>query len=226
MSMPIDNDIKIFVSGVLGESSVANMFEEMAAIAAVLERQRKARGFDTWKKFSTEDTTFAYGFDCERSRLVMRTPDENIATTEPIATAYKAVQYVLNGGTDYSKGAYFWDGYDFKTNTKHFRRRQGFKYGNASDNIFNVSENKITQKKIAVVVENEKKTKKEVSADSIWESTTAISGTYEKMAFKNEKDKNGKPHKVKVTKTITTGTIFWKINPDFVKYFRGGKDYI
>jgi hypothetical protein len=228
----IDEDTKIFIAGVLGESSVRNSLEEMTAIAEVLIRQRKARDRSSWKDFVQNERNFAYAFSnaTPRYALVINTKNEDIATKEPMATAYRAV-IAAQGGSNLSKGAYFWDGLDFKIDAKgqdnktHEKRLKGFKYGNAADNIFDVPEHKINLKKDKVSVVNGKQTKISVSADSVYESTVAYSGTYEKTTFKTVKDKNGKSHQIKVIKTIFTGTIFWKLNPDFVKYFHYGVEY-
>lgn len=272
----IDADLKMFVGGILGESSQANNYEEMAAIAEVLIRQKKARGHATWSAFVKNEKSFAFAFSDGNPRyaLVMDsqdadligpalpppapavkpafspfaplsflTPQEDAASKKwtmlmeqganaevplqkPVAIAYKAATDALAGLTSYSNGAYFWDGYDFKTNAKHFKRKAGFKYGNAVHDIFGVPEEKKTYEKYAVIVENGKKDKKLVTADSVYVSSAAIKGTYKKYSTTSTKDAKGKIIKKKVEKTIETGTIFWIMNPDYVKHFNGGKDYI
>ena len=274
----IDADLKIFVGGVLGESSLANNYQEMAAIAEVLIRQKKARGRTTWADFVSKEKTFAFAFSdgTPRYALVMASKDADFFGTEPIPTqavtqpatnpfavsnilgfpkenatsaqwnmlaeqgmqadavaqkpvaiAYKAATDARAGLTKYSQGAYYWDGYDFKTNAKHFKRRAGFKYGKPSHDIFGVPEEKKTYEKFTVVTEAGKKVKKLAgSADSVYVSVAAIEGQYTKSSTVTTKDAKGKKTSKTVKKTIKTGTIFWINNPDYVKHFNGGKDYI
>lgn len=206
--------LKIHIAGTLGESSLLNLFEEMAALAAVFERQRISRSCEDFIIFKKRYPTFAFALSdgSARANLVMNSTEEEITTKEPMATAYKAVMHVLSGGKDYSNGAFFWDGYDFKTNSKHFKRRAGFKYGSISHNIFSVPEErkkppyKKTKKtkvngmvKIEVIAET----------DYVYESTVAFSGTYKK----GKKDQ-------------LTGTIFWKMNSAYVEFMNNKKDYV
>lgn len=206
--------LRIHIAGTLGESSILNLFEEMAAIASVFERQRKRRGCKDFVEFREKHPTYAFALSDAnpRAKLVMDATENEIKTKEPMATAYKAVMHVLSGGKDYSNGAFFWDGYDFKTNEKHFKRKKGFKYTSSTHNIFSVPEQRaksayIKRKsikengivKIIIVAET----------DYIYESTAAFSGFY------NKKGKNQ-----------LTGTICWKMNPVYVRHFNNGKDYI
>lgn len=225
----LDADFKMFIGGILGESSLANSYDEMTAIAEVLIRQRKARGHTTWANFVKKESSFAFAFSDGNPRyaLVIATKDSEVPTLEPIATAYRAATDATAGGTSFSNQAYFWDGYDFKTNTKHFKRKVGFKYGDPSHDIFGVPEEKKLYEQFKIVVKDGKKTKEVVAkADCVYISSAAIKGEYKKTVTVNQKDKNGKIVKVKVQKKIETGTIFWIMNPDYVKYFNGGKVYI
>lgn len=227
--MAMTKDEKIFISGVLGESSVANIFEEMAAIAAVLDRQRKARGFTTWDAFSTKDSTFAYGFNVAknaRAALVMNAKDSDVEKKEPLATAYRAVRHVLDGGPDYSNGAYFWDGNDLKTNyKKHFKVKAGIKFTNAEHNIFDVEDSTKNYEAYFVTVQDGKKVKEKFTEDHVYDSTVAYSGTYTKTKVVMTKNPKGKMVKKNVTIEVKTGTVFWKITPNYVKYFNGGREY-
>lgn len=273
----VDADLKIFVGGVLGESSQANNYQEMAAIAEVLIRQKKARGRTTWADFVSKEKSFAFAFSDGNPRyaLVMASKDADLTAPapplppstkplsnpaplwspyalptndaasaqwtmlieqgtqadavvqKPVAIAYQAATAALAGLTSFSKNAYFWDGYDFKTNSKHFKRKAGFKYGDPSHDIFGVPAETKTYEKFQVVVENGKKVKKLAgTADSVYVSSAAIKGTYKKVSWSTSKDAKGKTIRKKVERTIETGTVFWVMNPDYVKYFNGGKDYI
>ena len=56
----IDENTRILAATAYGEGSGKNVFEEMAAIANVLVRQQKARGYPTVAAFIKVDTTFAF----------------------------------------------------------------------------------------------------------------------------------------------------------------------
>lgn len=209
----MDLSLKIHIAGTLGESSQLNLFEEMAAIASVFERQRIKRDCKDFVQFKRENHSFAFALTdkSERANLVMKASENDIKTKEPMATAYRAVMHVLSGGKDYSNGAFFWDGYDFKTNPNHFKRKKGFKYSSASHNIFSVPEERKNPpyKKIKKTKINGVETTTVLAeTDYIYESTQAFSGTYKKKG-----------------KDQLTGTIFWKMNPVYIEYFNAGKDY-
>ena len=61
----MDLSLRIHIAGTLGDSSMLNLFEEMAAIASVFERQRKARGCKdflcTRQKISTNQFSWVWG---------------------------------------------------------------------------------------------------------------------------------------------------------------------
>lgn len=100
-------------------------------------------------------------------------------------------------GVDYSGGAYFWDGSDIKTNyNNHFKVRHGIKFTDSSHNIYGIKES------TALVIKT-KTTKRKVDGkivvkkeeiyryDHIYESTAGYGGT-----------------------------IFWRQNPDYLRYTR------
>jgi hypothetical protein len=72
----------------------------------------------------------------------MRTPDSEIEFDPGMKLAVEWAQKALdNNAMDPSNGAFWWDGLDFKTNyANHPKVRDGFKWGNSSDNIFSVPE--------------------------------------------------------------------------------------
>lgn len=206
--------LRIHIAGSLGESSVLNLFDEMAAIASVFERQRKSRDCKDFVEFREKYPTYAFALSdaSPRAKLVMNATENEIITKEPMATAYRAVMHVLSGGKDYSNGAFFWDGYDFKTNKKHFKRKKGFKYTSSTHNIFSIPEERAKPayiKRKSIKENGIVKTIVVAETDYIYESTAAFSGFYKK----GEKEQ-------------LTGTIFWKMNPVYVRDFNNGKDYL
>lgn len=229
--LEIDENIKIFISVVFGEASEANSFEEMAAIAAVLERQRKARGFGTWKEFKSGDPSYAFGFNeakNPRTKMLINTGVEKIPLIEPMATAYRAVQYVLDGGADLSNGAFFWDGYDLKTNYKHHPKvKLGIKFSAPEHNIFDVEETTTTKwTRYEVTVEKGKKTKRkdeEKTADHTYVSTAAYKGIYNRSKTIHQKNSKGKMESKIIKIQAETGTVFWKFDPKFVQFWNVGK---
>jgi hypothetical protein len=131
----------------------------------------------------------------------MRTSDSDIGLNSGMKLAVEWATKALAGdGPDPSNGAFWWDGLDFKTNyANHPKVRDGFKWGSASDNIFDVPE-----KQREVIVRwrvRNKKTGKIVDGgergryDSVWVSTAARGST-----------------------------VFWLHNPDYLKA-SGGKAY-
>lgn len=153
--------------------------------------------------------------------------NEDIATTEPMATAYRAIQYVRNGGTDYSNGAYFWDGDDLKSNyANHDKVKLGIKFTDPKHNIFDVPESKGHYTFHEVTVQNGKKNKVTGVVEQTYESTIAYSGTYPKTKWEHIKDKDGKVKKVKTVHQVKTGTVFWKFTPEWIKRGSYGKEYL
>ena len=184
----IDPDLKILIGGVLGESSLLNKFEEMAAIAAVLIRQKKSRGRDTWKEFVQNEKSFAFAFSDgnPRYKLVSDSSDSDVVEKEPMATAFKAVKHALEGGKDYSNGGYFWDGDDIKSNYKnHFKVKKGIHFSDSSHNIFDIKESRVNYQKYKTTGRGKDKKKELVKeCDWVYESTAAYGGFY---VIKNRK---------------------------------------
>ena len=105
-----------------------------------------------------------------------------------------AARNALCGTKDFSNGAYFWDGYDIKTNERHEKRKMGIKFINKSHNIFNMENEKI-HKEIF-----HKRYRKAMSSHKLrntWEYS------YESVAA--------------VSTRKLKGTIFWRLTDDFRK---------
>ena len=115
--------------------------------------------------------------------------------------AYKAARNALEGGADYSAGAYFWDGWDVKTNnSNHPKVKRGIKITDPSHNVFGIQDNLVVVIKYKIVTttkgEKSTKTKEEVGRyDHLYESSAGHGGT-----------------------------IFWKFNPEYLK-LEGAKEY-
>jgi hypothetical protein len=219
----IDDDLKMWIGAVLGESSVANIFEEMAAIAAVLDKQRKARKADSWSDFVKKNRSFAFAFtdSSPRYALVNKASEDDIKKKEPMLTAFNAVKHVLSGGDDYSNGAYFWDGDDLQSNYKnHPKVKAGIHFSDEAHNIFKVEKKYVHYEKVKVTGKGAtKKTEKIAECDWVYESTAAFSGL---IKTKKIDKKTGKS----VISERVTGTVFWKQNSIYAKYFGSGKEWL
>lgn len=140
---PLDEDTRQLAATAYGESSAANVFEEMAAIANVLVRQAQARGYKRVASFIAKDKTFAFAAHDGNPRygkfIALKLPQD--AKDAGVLTAIKAARNaLLEKPVDYAAGAYFWDGDDIKTNyDKHAKVRAGISFGDASHNIYKIA---------------------------------------------------------------------------------------
>lgn len=204
MSERIDNETRLLAAISYGEASTQDVFEEMAAIANVMVKQRKARGYNTMSAFVENEPTFSFAVSDGNRRfaLLKNATDAQIAKSSVMRDAIKAAQNAMSGdGMDYSNGAYFWDGADIKSNYKnHFKVRHGIKFNMPSHNIYNIKES-------AALVIKTKTTKKRIGGKIVVEKVELYryDHIYESTAGYG-------------------GTIFWKQNPDYIK-FTGSKEY-
>ncbi|MGH8790218.1 MAG: hypothetical protein ACREYA_34765 [Cupriavidus necator] len=204
MTEKLDAETRLLAAIAYGESSTADVFEEMAAIANVMVRQSKARGYSTISGFTAKEKSFSFvvADGNKRYKKLYTAKEEEIEKSPPMSDAVKAARNALSGGEDYSNGAYFWDGADIKSNYKnHFKVGRGIKFTDSSHNIYGIKESR-------KVVKKEKTTKTKVNGrvevkkeevwryDHIYESTAAYGGT-----------------------------IFWKQAPDYLKYTHA-KEYL
>lgn len=169
-----------------GEGSTANDEKEIYALASVLHRQMKARGYSSIKDFVTNEKSFSFvtSDGNQRYKKLMEASEEKIAKDPGMTIAIKAAENAFAGGIDHSNGAYFWDGADIKTKyTTHFKVRHGIKFTDPAHNIYDIKEStietknlyKTTKKKVNGKVVIEKKLID--SADHVYESTAAHGGT-------------------------------------------------
>lgn len=182
----LSEETRMLAAMAYGEGSTANNEEEIYALASVLHRQMKARGYSSIKELGTKDKTFSFvtSDGNQRYRKLMEASEEKVAKDAGMTIAIKAAENAFAGGIDYSNGAYFWDGADIKTNyTAHFKVRHGIKFTDPAHNIYDVKEStiktknlyKITKKKVGGKVVTEKTLID--SADHVYESTAAHGGT-------------------------------------------------
>ncbi len=194
----IDDDTRILAATVYGEGSTANVFEEMAAIANVLVRQQKARGYVSISAFIRADRTFAFAAHDGSARFgkLMAAKDEDIARDTGMDAAVKGARNALSPSpVDHSNGAYFWDGLDIKTDyARHPKVLGGIHITDPAHNVVGIKDN---------VVEGEN-----------W-----------LLDAKGNKTRSRGKWQYKYESTAGFGaTIFWKYNPAFVKA-SGNREY-
>jgi len=185
-----------------GESSAKNDPDEMYALASVLVRQRDARGYKDIMSFAAREKTFAFAASDGNDRYghLMSASEADIERSPGMKTAVSAADNALTGGVDKSNGAYFWDGADIKSNYKrHFKVRRGIKFTDPSHNIYGISESTKIEIKYRTTKSKDRATGKitahreEVGRyDHQFDSTAAYGGT-----------------------------IFWKLNPQFLEVTHG-----
>ncbi|HEY1398109.1 hypothetical protein [Roseateles sp.] len=187
----IDDDTRALAAVAYGEGSTGNVYEEMAAIANVLVRQQKARGFATISAFIKTDKTFAFAAHDgnQRHDKLKKATAEEIAADAGMNDAVRGARNALSAtGTDYSNGGYFWDGADIKSNyDKHPKVKAGIHITDPKHNIYDIKD-------------------KDVPGEEWWRSATGA-----KTKLRGKWD-----YKYESTAAYG-GTIFWKYNDDFVK---------
>ncbi|WP_207792068.1 hypothetical protein [Siccirubricoccus phaeus] len=175
-----------------GESSVANIYEEMAAIANVLVRQQKARGYGTVSTFIETNKTYAFAAHDGNQRYarLMRATLKQINADAGMKLAVKgAVNALSDNPQDYSNGAYFWDGADIRSNyAKHAKVRRGVRMTDPKHNIYGIKD-------------------KDVPGEEFWRDKDG----------KPTKKSRGKWDYCYESTAAWGGTIFWKYNDAYLK---------
>ncbi|WP_454726657.1 MULTISPECIES: hypothetical protein [Cupriavidus] len=204
MTEKLDSETRLLAAIAYGESSTSDVYEEMAALASVMVRQCRARGYKTISEFVENEKAFSFVVvdDNQRYRRLMRAKEADMAYEPAMSDAVKAARNAMDGGNDYSNGAFFWDGADIKTNyRRHFKVRNGIRFSDPSHNIYGIQESsrviikcKITKKKVKGKVEVKKE--EMWRYDHVYDSTAAYGGT-----------------------------IFWKQSPEYLKR-TGSKEYL
>lgn len=180
-----------------GEASAKNVIEEISAIASVIISQKQARGVSLSSLLGAKGT-FAFASSDGNSRVAaMRkaSPEERLKNPG-MKLALEAARKVMDGGEDYSNGAFFWDGADISTNyAKHPKVKAGIKFTQTEHNIYGIKESSVNVTEYWLDAQKKPTTKVRGSYTYTYESTAAWGGT-----------------------------IFWKYGADFLKA-TGNKKY-
>jgi hypothetical protein len=133
---------------IFGESSGANVFEEMAGIGAVLVKQAKARGYNTVLSFleSSEAKKFTLVLVDGNTRFKQMKEAKivDINNMPGFALAVKAARHAISKLNDFSGGGYFWDGEDLRANyVNHPKVLRGMKFTDQKHDIYNVGEKSV-----------------------------------------------------------------------------------
>ncbi len=181
-----------------GESSTLNDVKEMFAIAMVMQRQSKVRGFSSVKDFATStikrNYNFSYADDGGNSRY---NEMSKIIDISKFNTGMKlAISASENAKSskpiDYSGGAYFWDGKDVIIKSTHPKRINGVDITNQSHNVVGLPTDKLKTVTLSKTIKKMVKGKLESTI-----ITNSYTGMYKSVAG------HGK-------------TIFWVFNPDYL----------
>lgn len=167
------------------EASALNSADEAFAIASVLVRQRDARGYAFIDDFMTARPSFAYGARSPKHDVLMAATEQAIEKSFGMRIAVSAARNALAHGLDRSNGAYFWDGYDIRTNyAAHPKVLNGIRITDPTHNVHGISDstrvrilflNKVVRDK---ATGKEKQIKQEKGRyDQVYESTAAYGGT-------------------------------------------------
>lgn len=188
-----------------GEASPKDVELEMFAIAAVMLRQRDARGYKDICTFVTKDKTYSFVVrdGNVRYKKMMKADEAEIAKDEGMSMAVKAANNALSGGEDHSNGAYFWDGADIKSNyKKHAKVKLGIKFTDPKHNIYGIKESQ------SIVIKY--KTEKHKMKGKVVSTTKTEVDRYENVYDST---------------AGYGGTIFWKFNRAYVRV-TGAREYI
>ena len=203
MQQEIDHEVRLLAAMAYGEASATNNPDEIYALASVLKRQCDARGYRDMASFAAGEPTFSFVVNDGNRRFAKfkKASNAEIQADAGMKIALEAAKNALTGGPDKSNGAWFWDGADIKSNyNAHFKVKSGIRFTNPQHNIYNIPD---STKLVIKYKVNRKKingkfeiSKEEIYRyDHVYESTAAYGGT-----------------------------IFWKLNPDYVKFTKA-KEY-
>lgn len=201
----LDLQVRKLAAMTYGESSAKNNLDEMYALASVLERQRIARGFPDISTFSSKDKSFSFvaSDGNPRYRKFMCANDFEIAHNTGMQFAIEAALNAMNGGSDFSNQAFFWDGADIKEKYRtHAKVRVGIRFSKPEHNIYKIAESTLLVIKHKNIVRVDHTTGQRVlnheeigRFDHVYESTAAWGGT-----------------------------IFWKLSPQYLEVMKA-KEY-
>ena len=181
------------------EGSIKNVFEEMAGIAAVVVRQAAAR-HQTVIQFLQSPVaprfTHVLANGNPRHEALSRATDAEISSSAGMMTAVKAARHALAGKQDFSAGGYFWDGADIRDRYEKHPKVQldGIHFTSPKHNIYGIKERDVPGENYYTYPDS-RPPKLRGKWKYKYESTTAIGGT-----------------------------VFWRLNADFIKG-AGNKEY-
>jgi hypothetical protein len=191
---------RLLAAGVFGEGSTANVFEEMAAIGAVLVRQAEAHSMNLLQFLKSKDIgrfSLVFVDGSARFNALKNATDEAVAASSGMSSAVLAARHALTKQLDYSNGAYFWDGLDLKTNlSAHPKVLKGIRFSDPAHDIFKIGDKKITE-----VVE-------------YW---------YDKKGHRTRE--RGRYSYTFESTAAYGSTVFWRFTPEYLKA-TGGKEYL
>jgi hypothetical protein len=184
-SSKLTSEERLLAAIAYGESSTLDQYEEMAALASVMVRQMKARGYSSIEAFTSKDKNFSFVRTDGNARYskLMKATEKDVERSPAMSDAVKAARNAFSGGVDYSNGAYFWDGADIKTNyKKHAKVKSGIHITDATHNIYGIGgseKTKILYKTVKKKVDGHVKTVQEEVGRYSWvyESTAGVGGT-------------------------------------------------
>jgi len=181
----LTSEVRLLAAIAYGESSTQDKYEEMAALASVMVRQIKARRYSTIDAFTSKDKNFSFVRTDGNARyaMLMKATEKGIEKSPAMSNAVKAARNAFSGGTDYSNGAYFWDGADIKSNYKnHAKVRSGIHITDPAHNIYGISDSgktRILYKTVKKKVDGHVKIVQEEIGRYSWvyESSAGVGGT-------------------------------------------------
>jgi hypothetical protein len=197
-------NIKRLAAIAYGEASTLNDVDEMTAIAFAFANRARAWGGKSVDEVIAADPNYTYAIDGTNQRYESFMKTSSVAQVNKdcgmsiaLQAASKAWQ---NEGVDPSNGAFWWDGYDFKTRySKHPKVKDGFRFTDPKHNIFSVPE-------------------KTVDVSIFWKVRDVKTG-----AEINSKLR-GKYRCVWISTAAHGKTIFWIHDPEYLAV-SGGKRY-
>ncbi|MEM5427196.1 hypothetical protein [Cupriavidus oxalaticus] len=201
MTSKLDSDTRLLAAVAYGEASSANDAQEIGGIAFAVANRCRAWHGKAVSQLRAADPNYAYAWDGSNARFnkLMQASDRQLEGEPGMKLAVEwARKAWANEGDDPSRGAFWWDGLDFKTNPRHRKIQDGFKWGSPAHNIFGVAEHRRD-----IVVR--------------WRIVDRRTG-------KVEGSERGRYDSVWISTSAHGSTIFWQHNPDYLKA-TGGKAY-
>jgi hypothetical protein len=205
----LDDQVRLVAAIAYGEASTLDDSDEVLGIAFAVTNRARAWNNITVSNMLTKDPNYTYAANGKNVRFnqLKSASEVEIEKDKGMKQAVMLAKKALaNEGTDPSNGAYWWDGPDLKqmiklANGKYANSRLlwGFKYGDPTHNIFDMSE--LKNPTILYWQVRNKKTGKIVN--------TTERGRYEEGYIS----------------TAAHGrTIFWKYSTEYIKA-TGCKEY-